>query len=135
MHCELKNDSASFLKSMFRMHCNFSVDSILCLCIFLCLVFDGAVCFTNSRTVNIPLEPKITINKVKKGLNDLQDFNLHLSCDIKANLHDSVERTSTFLHELLSVWLKDSLERHFLLKTKLRIDSIENSDAFRESKN
>jgi len=40
---------------------------------------------------------------------------------------------STLLYEHLSVQIKSRLERHVLLKCKLRIYSRENRDAFRRS--
>ncbi len=42
---------------------------------------------------------------------------------------------SALLHEHLSVWIKTRLERHLLLKSKLRIDSRENRYALGRSPN
>lgn len=50
-------------------------------------------------------------------------------------LHDSAECTSALLHKHLNVWIKSRLECHLLLKSKLRMDSRENHDAFGRSQN
>ncbi len=49
-------------------------------------------------------------------------------------LHTQLD-AQALLHEHLSVRTKTRLERHLLLKSKLRIDSRENRDAFGRSPN
>ncbi len=91
-----------------------------------------------------PLELEIIIYKVWKSWGELQEcsqwavftlISLHKSRGASTfeNLHYSVECTNALLREHLSVRLKTSLELHLLLKTKLRIDSRENRDAFWKS--
>ncbi len=47
----------------------------------------------------------------------------HKSILSRGEITDSAERTNALLHEHLSVWIKTRLERHLLLKSRLRIDS------------
>ncbi len=47
----------------------------------------------------------------------------HKSILSGGEITDSAERTSALLHEHLSVWIKTRLERHLLLKSRLRIDA------------
>ncbi len=132
MHLESRNYSASILRfseyiTIHRDH----LESILSLC------FWNNVILLASCSLHTFREPKIIIHKVRKVWSELQGYSRWAVFTL-ISYHKSIlsrgvitfNCTSALLRERMSVRLKSRLERHLLLKTKLRIDYRDNRDAF-----